>query len=143
MHARTLTRPLAVLAGVILVVGLAACGDDDDDAASTADDPTTTTEAAASDDGGAPDDVAGGPQVEAKDFEFTVVAASVPAGSDVVFANTGEAPHTFTADDGSFDSERVEGGAEATVVAPAEPGDYAFHCLIHPAMTGTLTVAAG
>ena len=34
MHARTLTRPLAVLAGLLLVVGLAACGDDDD--ASTA-----------------------------------------------------------------------------------------------------------
>jgi plastocyanin len=141
MHAHTLTRPLAVLAGVLLVVGLAACGDDDD--ASTADDSTTTSEAVAADDGGDAGDATDEAQVEAKDFEFTVLAASVPAGSDVVFANTGSAPHTLTADDGSFDSERVEGGAQATVVAPAEPGDYAFHCLIHPAMTGTLTVVAG
>ncbi|MDP1819826.1 MAG: cupredoxin domain-containing protein [Acidimicrobiales bacterium] len=142
MHARTLIRSAAIVAGLFLVVGLAACGDDDD---SAADDPTLTSEPAdeavddAADDGGG-DGASEDAAVEAVDFEFAVNAGSVPAGSDIVFANAGEAPHTITADDDSFDSGTVEGGSQATVTMPGEAGSYEFHCDIHPNMQGTLTV---
>jgi plastocyanin len=65
-----------------------------------------------------------------------------------VFANVGGAPHSLTADDGSFDTGIVDPGAEQgrfagsnESIALDTPGTYTFHCEIHPAaMTGTLTV---
>lgn len=117
---------------MVLVLGLAACGDDGDDTSAGDNDPTTTT---AGDTGG---DAAGGSTVEAADFSFTSI--TVTAGAEVGFENTGAKPHTMTADDGAFDSGNVAGGSSTTLTAPSEPGAYAFHCEIHPSMTGTLTV---
>jgi plastocyanin len=132
----------AAAAAVVLALALAACGDDDDVDAGSGGDTTVTTASpdTGSDDlypsGGGGEAAAG--TVEAIDFEFT--STSVTAGAEVTFKNAGDAPHTMTADDGAFDSGRVEPGASATVTAPAEPGDYAFHCEIHPDMKATLTV---
>jgi plastocyanin len=51
------------------------------------------------------------------------------------------APHTVTADDGhSFDSGTVQPGASPSIQVPGA-GAYAYHCTIHPFMTGTLMVA--
>jgi len=81
-------------------------------------------------------------------LRFEPNALKVEAGSSVLFANVGGKPHTFTADDGSFDTGIVAPGAEngrfagnnATVTLN-KPGTFAFHCDIHPqAMKGTLTV---
>lgn len=140
-----LRRAAALAAAAVLALGVAACGDDDDDVSASGGDATTTTAAAdtGSDDlypsGDRGGEAAAG-TVEAVDFEFT--STSVAPGSEVTFKNSGEAPHTMTADDGAFDSERVDPGGTATVTAPAEPGDYPFHCEIHPDMKATLTVEA-
>jgi plastocyanin len=69
-------------------------------------------------------------------IEYTDVAA--PAGGTIEITNNSGAPHTFTADDGGFDVE-YEADAAATVQVPAEPGDYTFHCEIHPSMQATLS----
>lgn len=139
-----LRRVVAAAAAAALVLGVAACGDDDDDVDAGGDGTTTTAPPdSGSDDlypsGGGGDDAAAG-TVEAVDFELT--STSVAAGAEVRFKNAGEAPHTMTADDGAFDSGTVEAGGSATVTAPDEPGDYPFHCEIHPNMTATLTVEA-
>ncbi|MGZ8747559.1 MAG: cupredoxin domain-containing protein, partial [Mycobacterium sp.] len=34
----------------------------------------------------------------------------------------------------------VDGGEQGTLTAPAEPGEYAFYCVYHPSMKGTLIV---
>jgi plastocyanin len=136
----------AAAAAVVLVLGLAACGDDDDVITGSEDDGTTITAAAppADDDPyGSGGTTTGGDEatsdtVEAVDFSLT--SLTVGSGSEVTFENRGENPHTMTADDGSFDSGQVGPGESASVAAPEEPGDYAFHCEIHPAMTATLTV---
>ncbi len=142
-----LRRAAAAAAAATLALALAACGDDDDSDVSAGGDSTTVTTApsnAGSDDDLYPspgdDDGAAAGTVEAADFTFT--AAPVAAGGEVTFKNSDAAPHTMTADDGAFDSGRVEPGATATVMAPADPGDYAFHCEIHPDMKATLTVEA-
>ena len=129
----TLTRPrLTAVAALLLVVGLAACGGDD--AADTPDDggaAVTTTTAAPSG--------AGGSTVQAADFSLTNL--TVGPGAEFTLENQGDATHTATADDGSFDSGRVDGGQQsAAMVAPTEPGQYPYHCEIHTSMTGTLTV---
>lgn len=145
-------RHLAIAAGVTLgsIAMLGCSGDDDDDAAT--DDTQQSDDAAGgsdySDDGASSDttaapadgggEAAGGAAVAyAVDaIEYTDVAA--PAGGTIEITNNSGAPHTFTADDGAFN---VEYGADApaTVDVPAEPGDYTFHCEIHPSMQATLT----
>ena len=130
MHQNLLPRPLgralASVAVALLVVGGAACGDDDDDAGGT------TTAA----DGG---EASGDSVVVAEDFSLTDL--SVEAGAAFTLDNQGEAPHTLTADDDSFDSGEVAAGSQSDpLTAPDEPGSYPFHCEIHPAMTATLTV---
>jgi plastocyanin len=149
MQRRTTTRALALGAAILLALGLAACGDDDD-ATGTVDDTTeaTTDDTDAmddmTDDTDATDDMAGeevaGGTVVVQDFAFTVPAGVTP-GSTITVDNQDSVPHTVTADDGAFDSARVAGGTEGSVTAPAEAGTYAFHCEVHPNMTGTLTVA--
>lgn len=89
------------------------------------------------------------PAREGEVLRFDPNELTVAAGSAIVFANVGGAPHTLTADDGSFDTGIVDPGAEQgrfaggnESIALDTPGTFAFHCEIHPAaMTGTLTVA--
>lgn len=148
-------RPLrslaAIAAGALLVVGLAACGDDDDDDVSAGSDTTVTTAEDSDSDAGVGEDDDGTDTTQADDgadaaatsvqaADFSLTSATVAPGAEVAFENTGAAPHTMTADDDSFDSGRIEGGASGSVTAPSDPGDYPFHCEIHPQMTGTLTV---
>ena len=142
-----MTAPRAphVLAGaaLVLVAVLGACGDDDDlDTAGT--DTTSATTAPGEDYGGS----AGGADeadadrastVVAADFRFTTVPPAT-AGAEVTFANEDGVPHTMTADGGSFDTGTVAAGESGTLTAPTEPGDYPFHCEVHPAMQATLTV---
>ncbi|HEX6568341.1 MAG TPA: cupredoxin domain-containing protein [Acidimicrobiales bacterium] len=116
-----LAAPLALT----LLVASAACGDDDDDTSSD------TTESGGGGGGGAD------ATVEIVEFQYSDV--TVPAGGTIEVINSSGATHTFTADDGEFDEE-VGDGETVTVDAPAEAGDYPFHCEIHPSMTATLTV---
>lgn len=60
-------------------------------------------------------------------------------GDDVGFVNEDETTHTFTSDDGLFDSGPVQPGGTFEVATLA-PGDYGYHCSIHPDLTGTLTI---
>ncbi len=59
----------------------------------------------------------------------------------MTWTNSGVAPHTATAEDGSFDSGTLASGAtfEHTF---SDPGTYAYLCQIHPDMTGTIEVTA-
>ena len=59
--------------------------------------------------------------------------------SDAVSVTNGDSfKHTVTADDGAFDVE-VSGGETKSLPA-LTPGNYSFHCRIHPSMQATLTV---
>jgi plastocyanin len=80
----------------------------------------------------------GATPLEISGFQFASV--DVDAGGQVAVSNRDSAPHTVTADDGSFDSGQVDGGSSTALAAPGAPGTYEFHCEIHPDMSGTLTV---
>lgn len=75
------------------------------------------------------------------DFAFEPASLSVPAGSTVEVVNDGVAPHTVTAQDGSFDTGMLDAGARATLTL-AVPGTFAYLCAVHPDMTGTIEVTA-
>jgi len=60
-------------------------------------------------------------------------------GDTIQWSNGSERTHTVTADDGSFDSGDLPSGATFSLT-PGAPGTYAFHCRIHPDMTGEIDV---
>jgi plastocyanin len=82
---------------------------------------------------------------------YATTDATIDQGQNVTFQNSDRtALHDVTADqngsDGKalFASETIEGGKSAPVkgVEFLTTGDYAFHCSVHPFMTGTLHVTA-
>src|SRR5215212_5942076 len=78
--------------------------------------------------------------VSVVDFAFEPGTISVPVGATVTWTNTGSRPHTVTADDGSFDSGRLDPGEQFSQTFD-QPGTYTYHCGFHPEMQGTIVVA--
>lgn len=106
---------------------------DDDGADDDGDgDETVTPPAAAGDDAAAM-------AVEIVDFTFGPSTLEIAAGTTVTWTNLDSAPHTATADDGSFDSGRLENGGTFSQTFDT-PGTYTYFCEIHPRMTGTIVV---
>lgn len=77
--------------------------------------------------------------VDVADFSFGPAAVEIAAGGSVEWTNTGVAPHTVTAKDGTFDSGMLEPGRTFRQTF-AEPGSYAYVCAVHPDMVGTVRV---
>jgi plastocyanin len=117
---RSLLRNTFALAAVT-ALSLVACGGDDDDAAAVA---TTAPAAAAT--------------ITIEGFAFSGVT-EVPAGTVLTVINNDTAPHTFTAEDDSFDSGSLN-PEDAFQVTLDTPGTYTYFCAFHPSMTGTITV---
>jgi plastocyanin len=74
---------------------------------------------------------------------------TVAAGSDVTVTNQDTVPHTVTSGTGAqdpnagqmFDTSIINGGESATLsLAQVAAGQYDYHCMIHPYMTGKMTV---
>jgi plastocyanin len=83
---------------------------------------------------------AGGAEIVISGFAFSE-DITVPVGTTVIVRNDDGAGHTFTADDGAFDTGVIDGGGTAEVTL-TEAGTFAFHCELHPSMSGTITVTA-
>jgi plastocyanin len=138
---------------IVLVLALAACGGGDDE---------TTTETVPSEQGGAAapesgggaesgEEEAGGSEpapsgearrsekVEIVEFTYQPDPVVVAAGGKVIWQNEDTAPHTATADDGSFDTGTLEKGKLKSETFK-EPGTFTYFCQIHPTMHGTVEV---
>ena len=72
-------------------------------------------------------------------IKFRPAELSVPAGTEVTWTNEDPAPHTVTAEDGSFDSEVLEPG-DAFAWTFETGASVTYFCAIHPDMRGTVTV---
>lgn len=77
--------------------------------------------------------------VEISGFAFAPNAVELGAGDYVVFTNLDNAPHTATADNGFFDTGRLNNGQSAEV-RMTEPGEFTYFCNFHRNMRGTITV---
>jgi plastocyanin len=104
-------------------------------ASSAASAPAAPASAAAG--GGCSEGTGSGTAAEIKDFTFPT-GLSVASGSAISWTNGDSADHTVTLDDGSCNTP-VKAGSTVTVTY-STPGTYAFHCTIHPQMTGSLEV---
>ncbi len=81
-----------------------------------------------------------GPTIEVKNFKYSPETLTVKPGEKITVIDRDSTGHSITADDGSFDSGVLEQGVPGTITAPTKPGTYAFHCVPHPSIKGTLVV---
>ena len=123
---------------VAMAFAFAACGDDDDADTSATTETTTTSEAEPSEttepSGSAPapsGDAALAEKVEIVDFAYDPDPVTIEEGGKVIWINRDSAPHTATADDGSFDTGTLEEG-KLKSESFKEPGSYTYFCEIHP-----------
>jgi plastocyanin len=88
------------------------------------------------------------PTIHAKDVQFveTTIQAPANAAFELDFVNEDAAiPHNVEFKDGGgnviFKGEIITGAKTITYKVPAlAPGQYPYHCTVHPTMTGTATV---
>lgn len=72
------------------------------------------------------------------DFAFSG-ADTVSVGDTVTVTNEDTVGHTWTADEGAFDSGTLATG-DSFEFTFDEAGEFSYVCTIHPQMTGTITV---
>ena len=137
-------KPLLVAALVALSLGLVACGDGGSDSTSEAEtappasEETTETEATESEP--APSGEASkSEKVDIVEFTYQPDPVVVQAGGKVIWQNQDTAPHTATADDGSFDTGTIEKGKIGSETFK-EAGTFTYFCEIHPTMKGSVEV---
>ncbi|MGB0385402.1 MAG: cupredoxin domain-containing protein [Ardenticatenaceae bacterium] len=86
-------------------------------------------------------------QISALDFEFAPQAVTITAGHTVTWTNDGNAPHTVTGSDDSWDSGTMSSGDTYSFTFN-EPGTYQYYCRFHgtadgSGMAAVITVEAG
>ena len=80
-----------------------------------------------------------GTDVAIRGFAFAPADLVVSAGIEITWTNDDPAPHTVTAEDGSFDSGTLQPGQTFSVAIEGN-GPVTYRCQIHPDMVGTITV---
>jgi plastocyanin len=141
-------KPLFLAALVALSLGLAACGDSGSDSTSEAEtapsaseettetaEETNSTESEPAPSG----EAAKSEKVDIVEFTYQPDPVVVQVDGKVIWQNQDAAPHTATADDGSWDTGTIEKGKLGSETFK-EPGAYAYFCEIHPTMKGTVEV---
>ncbi len=73
------------------------------------------------------------------DFFFSSASVTIAVGDTVTWHNAGQAPHTATANDGSFDTGTINSGGSGSHTFNS-PGTFSYICTIHPNMKGTVRV---
>ena len=77
--------------------------------------------------------------VKVRDFAYAPNVILVPVGTTIRWTNEGAVNHTVTSDTGLFDSGTLAPGASFEYQFNV-PGTYAYHCTLHPSITGKVIV---
>jgi plastocyanin len=77
--------------------------------------------------------------VNIQDFAFAPPEVTAAVGETIGWTNGDSTAHTATTDDGGCDTGNIAQNATGGLVFNAA-GTYAYHCKIHPNMTGTITI---
>ena len=133
-------KPKTYLAPVLILLafGLAACGGSGDSSTESSASSDTSSEASGSTP--APSgEAARAEKVKIVEFVYGPDPVTVQVGGKVTWQNEDTAPHTATADDGSFNTGTIERGKiESETFKQA--GTFTYFCEIHPTMHGTVEV---
>lgn len=141
-------KPLFTAALVALSLGLVACGSSGSDSTSEAEPAATEQESGGAESSAgestesepAPSgEAAKSEKVEIVEFTYEPDPVVVQVDGKVIWQNQDTAPHTATADDGSFDTGTIEKGKIGSATFH-ETGTFTYFCQIHPTMHGTVEV---
>ncbi len=80
-----------------------------------------------------------GPVIAIEGMGFSALGPVAP-GTQITIINNDEVEHSVTSRTKGLFDVHVDGKGRGTLTAPQDSGEYAFYCLYHPAMLGTLTV---
>lgn len=141
------TKALLAAMSLVLALALSACGGGDDNTTTETVSPGGSagategeSEPGTSESEPAPSgEAARSEKVEIVEFAYDPDPVVVAAGGKVIWQNEDTAPHTATADDGSFDTGTLEKGKLKSETFK-EPGTFTYFCQIHPTMHGTVEV---
>jgi plastocyanin len=78
-------------------------------------------------------------EVKIDNFAFTPAAITVKAGTQVIWINLDDIPHTVDSTQGKFKSAALDTN-DKFQFRFTEPGEYPFYCRMHPKMTGKIIV---
>ena len=134
MKPKTFLAPVLIL----LALGLAACGGSGDSSTESSAGSDTSSEAS----GSAPapsGEAARAEKVKIVEFVYGPDPVTVQVGGKVTWQNEDTAPHTATADDGSFNTGTIERGKIKSETFK-QAGTFTYFCEIHPTMHGTVEV---
>lgn len=138
--------PMIALAGVVLALVLAACGDDKasntgrnagDDGATVTTNPTPQVQTSTQSDEAESNDIV---SVGIKDISFVPEEIEAKAGQKIVWTNNEPIPHNVTATDGAdFASDTLQQG-DTFEYTPQKAGTIKYVCTIHEGQSGQITV---
>jgi plastocyanin len=144
-------KPLLAAAMVALSLGLVACGGSGSDSSSPEGETTPSgqapeggetqsqSEEPAESEPAPSGEAAKAEKVQIVEFSYEPDPVVVQVGGKVTWQNEDTAPHTATADDGSFDTGIIEKGKLGSATFK-EPGTFTYFCEVHPTMHGTVEV---
>ena len=136
------TKALLAPVLVALSIAFAACGGGGSSDSSTASQGGDGTTSEASESEPAPSgQAARSEKVEIVEFTYGPDPVVVQVGGKVTWLNQDAAPHTATADDGSFNTGILAHGKLKSETFK-QAGTYTYFCEIHPTMHGTVEVVA-
>ena len=121
---RSRSRAIASILSVVMSCTLAAYS------APVASNPTSAAAAAP-----APADA----EVKIDNFAFNPAVITVKAGTQVIWINKDDIPHTVDSSEGKFKSAALDTDQKFEFKF-SEPGEYPFFCRMHPKMTGKVIV---
>ena len=73
---------------------------------------------------------------------FSPNPISIKVGDTVTWTNNGSVTHTSTSNTGTWNTGNIATGATSVAVTFNTAGTFAYHCAIHPSMTGSVVVSA-
>jgi plastocyanin len=73
-------------------------------------------------------------------YAFDPAKLTIKVGTQVVWTNTSDAPHTVTSDTLAFNTPNNLNKQQTFAVLFTKPGTYPYYCNIHTYMLGTITV---
>jgi len=139
-------KPLLTAALVALSLGLVACGGGGSDSTSSeaetappASEESTEASGETESEPAPSGEASKSEKVDIVEFTYQPDPVVVQTGGKVTWQNQDTAPHTATADDGSFDTGTIENGKLGSATFK-EAGTFTYFCEIHPTMHGTVEV---
>ena len=124
---------------ILLAFALAACGGSGDSSSSEGSDSSDTTSEPSGNAPAPSGEAVRAAKVKIVEFVYGPDPVTIQVGGKVIWQNEDTAPHTATADDGSFDTGTIERGKIKSETFK-QAGTYPYFCEIHPTMHGTVEV---